>query len=145
MHLKGPCREGKWIVFGINMEPVCKKNICLEMEEKQQSIGSRYWFNVNQTCYRTMSRGYCPEDSRLFNVHNHYRPTCQKHVDCGEPNSIQVAKCLPGQRLDALGHCRRRFIPLRNTTKPLRINVTQKPANIYCLYCDNDKQQSYKI
>ena len=141
MTIQGPCRDGKWLVFGFNLEPVCKKNICANQEEGQPSFGSRYWFNVNTTCYRTSTQGYCPrKEDVLFNMDTHYRPTCQPRTDCGDLNPVQVAMCLPGQRMDVLGNCKRRFIPLRNTTKPLRIYVTQKPTNIYCLFCDENSK-----
>lgn len=138
---QGPCREGKWLVFGADLHPVCKRNPCLDQENQDPSHDNRYWFSYKNKCYKTYSRGYCDEGKILFNEKTNFRPTCVTTPDCATGptgrGTIQSLACLPGQRLDFYGKCKRQFKPLKplKNQTDLAIRVTQRPTNIYCLFC----------
>ncbi|CAL8111800.1 unnamed protein product [Orchesella dallaii] len=139
---QGPCREGKWLVFGFDLHPVCRRNPCFSEGVKQPSYDNRYWFNHKGKCYRTYTQGYCAQNEFLFSKRTHFRPTCVQDAECSFGRSryeVQSLVCLPGQRMDFLGQCEREYKPLKpvDNTTDLNIIVTPRPSNLYCLFCKN--------
>lgn len=140
---QGPCRENKWLVFGFDLHPVCRRNPCAEKEERFPSHDNRYWISYKGQCYRTYTKGYCHDDDEiLFNMRTHFRPICVKNTNCSQvppKGSVQTLTCLPGQRLDFFGKCEREFKPLKpvepENATGLGIPVTSRPTNLHCLFC----------
>ncbi|CAG7722188.1 unnamed protein product [Allacma fusca] len=106
---QGPCQPGKWLVFGFNLQPICKLNRCRKEQSEEPSNERKFWFTFQGQCYRTQTRGFCREGEILFNNWTEYRPTCNKIGACPEAPRIHTMGCQPGSKLDYEGRCKRTF------------------------------------
>lgn len=111
--LKGPCKEGYWLVWGYQSKPICQKNPCRKYERDNPSNheARKFWIHYKGKCMRTRTQGYCRNtDQVLFFVDGEARPRCVYQDEARACNSLNRMSrpCWAGQKYELHDDCRKK-------------------------------------
>jgi hypothetical protein len=82
---QGPCQSGEWYIFNLKTrKPECQRNPCSFHRDSSTILGEPqaetdvFTFSHEGTCYRTHTKGFCPEDHQFvrFQGTNDPYPSC---------------------------------------------------------------------